>query len=205
MRSFRTAGRELVRWTGNRGMGQYSGDFVSALASAIQQVEGYYPGSLAYRNNNPGNLRPGSLAVGATGQSGGYATFPDYQTGWNALLGLIQSPMYWNLTLTQFFAQYAPSADNNNPAAYAATVAANLGVDANTPISTLAAGGTSASIGPMPQTDTSGTSDSSDYADTDDSGSFTATLEGAAADVSPVVWAALGAVLLAAIVRRFDL
>lgn len=163
-----------VGWTKfvARGLGQTGGDFVSALASAIQQVEGYYPpgsvvggasypqGSLAYRNNNPGNLRPGSLAVGATGSNGGYAVFPDFQTGWNALLGLIQSPAYWSLTLVQFFSQYAPSADNNNPAAYAATVAASLGVDPNTPISQLASGG---GAGPAGNGD-SGDGDGSDSA-----------------------------------------
>ncbi len=154
---FRTAGGRLVRLNpgalarrrGLGALGQAGGFSVSALASAIQQVEGYYPpgtpgypqGSLSYRNNNPGNIRPGSLAVGATGSNGGYAVFPDYQTGWNALVGLIQSPAYWGLTLTQFFSRYAPSADNNNPAAYAATVAASLGVDADTPLSQLASGG----------------------------------------------------------------
>lgn len=123
------------------------GDFVNSLAAAIQQYEGWFPpgaqfpqGSLSYRNNNPGNLRPGSLAVGATGVNGGYAVFPDYQTGWNALVGLIQSNQYYGDTLTQFFQTYAPAADNNNPAAYAAGVAAQLGVDANTPISQLEAG-----------------------------------------------------------------
>ncbi len=126
-----------MRW----GLGQACGDLVSSLASSIQSMEGWYPGSLSYRNNNPGNLRPGSLAVGATGTNGGYAVFPDYQTGYNALVGLIQSPGYWNLTLAQFFAKYAPSADNNNPSAYAANVAAQLGVDANTPLSQLASGG----------------------------------------------------------------
>jgi hypothetical protein len=130
---------------GLRGLGSYGlGDFVSDLAAAIQTFEGYYPGSLAYRNNNPGNLRPGSLAVGATGSNGGYAVFPDYATGWAALLGLIQSTTYYGDTLIQFFQTYAPAADNNNPAAYAAGVAANLGVDANTPISQLEAGGGSA-------------------------------------------------------------
>ena len=109
-----------------RGLGQVGGDFVSSLASAIQQMEGWYlpgsvvggvsypQGSLSYRNNNPFNMRPGSLSVGAIGSNGGYAVFPDFQTGWNAGLGLIQSPAYWPLTLTQFFAKFTPGADNNN-------------------------------------------------------------------------------------------
>jgi opacity protein-like surface antigen len=170
-------------------------------------MEGYYPGSLAYRNNNPGNLRPGSLAVGATGSSGGYAVFPDYQTGYNALVGLIQSPMYWNLTLTQFFAQYAPAADNNNPAQYAATVAAQLGVDPNTPLSVLAAGGSTPASpdtsGGGAGTDTSG--DSSGSIDTS-GGTISADSSGnpladAFSGVDPLVWAVAGGLLfLAAVV-----
>jgi hypothetical protein len=159
------------------GLGQYGGGFsVSGLASAIQTMEGYYPpgtpgyptGSLSYRNNNPGNLRPGSLAVGATGSNGGYAVFPNYQTGLNALVGLIQSPAYWNLTLTQFFAQYAPASDGNNPGSYAATVAANLGVDANTPLSQLATGGGAVAAVTDPSSDGgSGTDASGDAISTD--------------------------------------
>jgi hypothetical protein len=142
------------------------GDFVSSLASAIQNYEGWFPpgspgypqGSLSYRNNNPGNLRPGSLAVGATGSNSGYAVFPSYQAGLAALIGLIQSNQYYGDTLTQFFQTYAPSADNNNPAAYAAGVAAQLGVDANTPISQLEAGAAAPVV----------SSDDSDDSDVDD-------------------------------------
>jgi hypothetical protein len=153
---------------GLRGLGSYGlGDFVSDLAGAIQTFEGWYPGSLSYRNNNPGNLRPGSLAVGATGSNGGYAVFPDYNTGWNALLGLIQSSTYYGDTLTQFFQTYAPAADNNKPAAYAAGVAANLGVDPNTPISQLEAGGGSAASTSSSSSDGSGDTDDSSESITD--------------------------------------
>ena len=212
------------------GLGDAS-SLAASLAAAIQQVEGWYPpgsvvggvsypqGSLAYRNNNPGNIRPGSLAVGATGSSGGYAVFPDYQTGYSALVNLIQSPSYWNLTLTQFFQKYAPAADNNNPAAYASSVAASLGVDPNTPLSILASGGSGAS------SDAPGTGDSNDCildgtcpdyttiygsggaagapfpaAPDASSASVASDLSDILGGVSPVALAALGAVLLAAII-----
>jgi hypothetical protein len=145
-------------------MGDVS-SLVGELALAIQSFEGYYApganpkypsGTLAWRNNNPGNLRPGSLAVGATGSSGGYAVFPDYATGLAALTGLIQSPAYYGLTLNQFFAKYAPAADNNNPGQYAATVAANLGVDPNTPISVLDSQTSAAASSSSSSSDTSG-------------------------------------------------
>jgi hypothetical protein len=185
----------IVRPPKRTGLGQVTGsDFWSALASAIQQVEGYYPpgtpgyptGSLAYRNNNPGNIRyPGSLAVGATGGNEGYAVFPNFQTGENALLGLEQSPLYVNDTLVQFFQTYAPGADGNNPAAYAATVASNLGVDANTPISQLAAG----TAAPDDSGD-DGSGDDSSASSSDASSSLSDALGG----VSPV---ALGVIALA--------
>lgn len=185
-----------------RGVGQYdAGSLASALATAIQQMEGWIPpgspgypqGSLSYRNNNPGNLRPGSLAVGATGSNGGYAVFPNYQTGYNALVGLVQSPAYWNLTLNQFFAQYAPASDSNNPSEYAATVAAQLGVYPDTPLSTLAAGG-----GPSDSGD--GSADTGASGDSADGSDFGSTLADAFSSVSPVVWATAGALLLAAVV-----
>jgi hypothetical protein len=197
----------IVPLARRRGLGQT--DFVSGLASAIQSFEGWFPpgtpgypsGSLSYRNNNPGNLRPGSLAVGATGSNGGYAVFPDYQTGYNALVGLIQSPMYWNLTLSQFFQTYAPSADNNNPAQYAATVAAQLGVDANTPISTLAAGG-----GPLAAPVAGGPCDptSTSYDETLCGGTASSSLSDQVSDalggISPVAIAALAGILVLAAV-----
>ena len=117
-------------------IGQVSGQ-VSAIAAAIQQKEGYYTGSIAYRNNNPGNLIAGP---GQTGTSGGFAVFPDYATGLAALDNQIQLNINRGLTLNQFFAGgngyagYAPSADSNNPAAYAAFVSAQTGIDPNTPL-----------------------------------------------------------------------
>ena len=53
---------------------------VNTIAQAIQQQEGYYPGSLAYTNNNPGNLIYAGQS-GAVQGSGGFAKFPDYSTG----------------------------------------------------------------------------------------------------------------------------
>ena len=119
-----------------RGLGQDS--LTAAIAQGIAQYEGYNtPGTLAQRNNNPGNLRSG---VGQSGTSGGYAVFPDASTGFAALENQIELNIARGLTLNQFFgggggyAGYAPSADNNNPSAYAAQVAAWLGIDANTPL-----------------------------------------------------------------------
>lgn len=110
---------------------------LSTIASTIQQVEGYYPGSLAYINNNPGNL----IYVGQSGASPGqgnvnstpFAKFSSYQDGLNALYSQIQIYANQGLTITQMMQKYAPGDDPvNNPTSYAATIAAALGVTPDT-------------------------------------------------------------------------
>jgi hypothetical protein len=128
-----------VPYLSTRGLGAVS---VSSLASAIAQMEGYNtPGTLAQRNNNPGNLRSGP---GQVGTSGGFAVFATPDDGWAALDNQIQVNAGRGLTLNEFFAGkpgvypgYAPSADANNPAAYAAFVASQTGADPNTPLNSL--------------------------------------------------------------------
>lgn len=121
---------------GIAGLGQ--ADLVSQMAAAIQTKEGWYPGSLSYRNNNPGNLRSGP---GQTGTSGGFAVFPDYATGLAALDNQIQTNIDRGLTTNQFFgglpgvySGYAPASDSNDPNGYAAFVSSALGIDPNIPL-----------------------------------------------------------------------
>lgn len=97
-------------------------DNVEVLALAIQKKEGYFPGSLAYRNNNPGNLRYSSIQ---DGRRDGFAYFDTYEKGLQALKNqIIAAAMgdskYYNpeMTLLDFFNKYAPSSDNNNPENY---------------------------------------------------------------------------------------
>lgn len=105
---------------------------VNTIAQAIQQQEGYYPGSLAYTNNNPGNL----IYVGqtsATQGTGGFAKFPDYSTGYQALLNQIQLYASRGMTIQDMMNVYAPAGQgSNNPTAYAATVAAAVGASPDT-------------------------------------------------------------------------
>lgn len=120
--------------TGKLGMG--SSGLVDPISQAIAQMEGYNtPGTLAQRNNNPGNLRSGP---GQIGTSGGFAVFPDAATGWAALNNQVQLNIDRGLTLNEFFAGkpgvyagYAPSGDANNPSAYAQFVASQTGLDPN--------------------------------------------------------------------------
>jgi hypothetical protein len=119
---------------------------VGTIASTIQTQEGYFPGSLAYRNNNPGNL----LYVGQSGATlgeRGFARWRSYEEGLEALYNQIQLYASRGLTIDQMMAIYAPASDDNNPAAYAQRIAAALGVSVDTPLSALTGGG---GVGPAP-------------------------------------------------------
>lgn len=113
---------------------------VQTIAGTIQNVEGYYPGSLAYSNNNPGNLIYAGQA-GATPGAGGFARFATYQDGLGALNNQIQLYAGRGLTIQQMMNVYAPASDGNNPGAYAVQVAGALGVSPDTSLTDLAGGG----------------------------------------------------------------
>lgn len=102
---------------------------VNNIAQTIQSVEGYTPGSIAYRNNNPGNLMYAGQS-GATGQdSSGFAIFTSYNAGYQALLNQIQLDASRGMTIQQMMSKYAPAGHgNNDPTAYANIIAANLNV-----------------------------------------------------------------------------
>ncbi len=114
---------------------------IDNLAAAIARYEGFYkPGSLAQRNNNPGNLRSwGDYPV-----VDGYVRFPDAETGWRALRRQVELNIARGLNLYEFFGGkpgvypgYAPAADGNQPRTYAATVAGWLGISADQPLKTV--------------------------------------------------------------------
>jgi hypothetical protein len=106
------------------------------LAQAIQTQEGYYPGSIAYTDNNPGNLMYAGQP-GATQGPGGFAVFDTYADGQQALYnqlnlyatGACASCNGQPLTLAQMTAIYAPAGSGgNDPTAYANNLASSLGV-----------------------------------------------------------------------------
>ena len=150
---------------------------VSTIASTIQTVEGYYPGSIAYQNNNPGNL----IYVGQSGATQGppmpgtnyyYASFPSYQAGLTALDSQIQTYANQGLTIDQMMAKYAPATDangnptGNNPTAYAQQIATALGVSTDTTV----ADAIGANNGASPGVDLTGNSiDTLDTTTDDDS------------------------------------
>lgn len=72
-------------------------------------------GSRAWRNNNPGNLRSGTFANnhGAIGSAGGFAVFPDEETGDAASAALLRTPTYSGLSVDDAIARRSPSNEND--------------------------------------------------------------------------------------------
>lgn len=113
--------------------------FVYLISVWIAFYEGYWkPGSVASRNNNPGNLR----RWGDRPIEDGFAVFPDPGAGFYALTRQVEKNIERGLTLEEFFAGrqgvypgYAPSADDNDPLSYARFISRKTGIPvANIPI-----------------------------------------------------------------------
>lgn len=77
-------------------------------------------GTVAWRNNNEGNLRAGKLSSTRIGvDKKNFAVFATPEDGQAAKQHLLfNSSSYKDLTLKQAVAKYAPSSDNNNPDSY---------------------------------------------------------------------------------------
>lgn len=71
-------------------------------------------GTRSWRNQNPGNLVPGNVSQrnGAIGKAGGFAVFPDYETGHVALLDSLKNS-HGNKDIPALMNVYAPPKDNN--------------------------------------------------------------------------------------------
>ena len=90
-------------------MGEMTTEELLTLQQAMQAREGYFPGSAAYDNNNPGNIKWGDFAASVGGvdsgrkatDGGSFAKFATYEDGVMAQLQLLQSPNYANLGLDQ--------------------------------------------------------------------------------------------------------
>jgi hypothetical protein len=90
------------------------------LAQGIQQYEGWRPGSVSFRHNNPGNLkRDGSMQVFETALDGLAALCLDL---WFKASGKSEVVPY-QASLLQAMEVYAPRSDYNDPEAYAAFLA----------------------------------------------------------------------------------
>ena len=92
-------------------------------------------GSRAWRNNNPGNIRSATNEIGS---AGGFAVFADYDTGFNAIITLLSSPRYSNLSIFDAISRYAPP-NENDTANYQNLIAEWTGLDTSRLISDLSA------------------------------------------------------------------
>jgi hypothetical protein len=119
-----------------------------AIANAITLQEGSGPGTLATRNNNPGNLRFVGQA-GAVQGAGGFAAFPSYAAGQAALIAQIQLDASRGTdaagrpinTVADLISSWAPAGDGNDTAAYIASVAAQTGFSPDDALDSLGGGG----------------------------------------------------------------
>lgn len=106
------------------------------LARAIQEFEGYAPGTRSHRNRNPGNLRSSPFQAD---DDGGYAIFPAYFDGLFALLwdlwskcdGRTRTGLGPASTLSNLISVYAPSGDHNDPDVYVNFVVSRFHPSAN--------------------------------------------------------------------------
>lgn len=125
--------------------GSISPAVVDAIAAGIQNQEGYYPGSVAYRNNNPGNLVFAGQP-GASPGAGGFAQFATYDQGLAAAKNQITLDATRGTdvngnptgTLAQLLSSWAPPSENNT-AAYISGVSGFTGFDPNASLSSLGA------------------------------------------------------------------
>ena len=96
-------------------------------------------GSTSWRNNNPGNIEYREFAKkhGAIGTDGRFAIFQSESDGLDAMVSLLRTKNYKNLSLYQAIERWAPSSDGNNPANYAKTVSKLSGFPIDVKLNTL--------------------------------------------------------------------
>lgn len=72
-------------------------------------------GTRGWRNCNPGCMVYSELAraAGAIGTAGGFAVFPDYETGRAAIKALLLSDKYRDLSIANAICRYAPPHEND--------------------------------------------------------------------------------------------
>ncbi len=89
--------------------------------------------TLAYANNNPGNLRFAGQD-GASEGKGGFASFSSPQEGFNALQNQIKLDAGRGLSLADFISKFAPPSENDTQN-YIQQIASATSTNPTTPIS----------------------------------------------------------------------
>lgn len=111
------------------------------IANSMAAMEGdNVTGSLAQRNNNPGNLRFANQ-IGAVGQdANGFAIFATPDDGMNALISQLGLYAGRGMTLAQAINVYAPASDSNDPSSYISFVSGQTGISADSLLSSFPRG-----------------------------------------------------------------
>ena len=113
---------------------------IDAIADAISRMEGYKPGTRAWRNNNPGNIWDGLTPTKKKRiwpsqpiDEKGFIIYPTPEAGRQALERQLTIKITRGETLTRLISDWAPPHENNT-AAYINFVAGKTGLDPNIPI-----------------------------------------------------------------------
>jgi len=94
-------------------------------------------GSVAWRQNNPGNIENSAFSRGLGARDGPrFAIFPDEASGMQAIVALLRVPNYQRLTMGEAISRWAPPFENDT-AAYQRLVEQRTGISVNTPLSSL--------------------------------------------------------------------
>jgi uncharacterized protein (TIGR02594 family) len=121
----------------------------TVITNADGSTETRSGGTLAWRNNNPGNIRAGDFATrnGAIGTGpGGFAVFPDRATGERAISALLQGQSYRNLSVMGAISRYAPPSENDTKQ-YQDNIKSWTGLDTTRTIASLSAAELSKVVG----------------------------------------------------------
>jgi ribosomal protein S13 len=96
-------------------------------------------GNRTWRNNNPGNIKSGahSRIQGSIGSVGGFAVFPSYEAGLQALVWLLKKKVYQNKTVFDMVSSFAPKNDHNDPDQYRKLIREKTGLNINKKIKDL--------------------------------------------------------------------
>ena len=117
------------------------------MTTTIRRADGsseIRTGNRPWRNYNPGDIEvfprdpdPFAFRHGAVGVEGGFAIFPDEQTGFAALKALLLSEKYQPRTILETMKRFAPASDHNDPVGYAKMLSDAVSAPATTKLAML--------------------------------------------------------------------
>jgi hypothetical protein len=101
----------------------------------------YIGGQRNWRNNNPGNIGYGNgklvTKLGAIGKAGGFAVFPDYQTGRRAIFSVLKKDDFQGRTVSKAIEVWAPKEHSNDTELYKKNVQSWTQIDLTKQVNSL--------------------------------------------------------------------